>query len=183
VKILRKRLQLDYIKAISGEKFLDIGCGTGVTLDFMEGVDYTGFDMNKSYIEYARKRYKDKKCKFICSAINEENIDNYKESFNVALSFGVIHHLDDNETEKLFNIAYRALKPGGRFIYIEPCIMPKLNPITKWMMDNDRGKFLRKENEYKTITERVFKGNIKYEILKTIFPFPYTFIIGTCYKQ
>src|SRR5436190_23144807 len=53
----RRVLAEEFIRAKSGERLLDIGCGTAEILDYLPEVEYLGFDQNESYIRAARKRY------------------------------------------------------------------------------------------------------------------------------
>ena len=51
-----------------GEKVLDIGCGPGDILEFLPEVDYTGFDVDKNYINTAKSKYTNHK--FQCADVN-----------------------------------------------------------------------------------------------------------------
>ena len=39
------------------------------------------------------------------------------------MSYGVLHHIDDDEAKKTVRFARQILKPGGRFIFFEPCYL------------------------------------------------------------
>src|SRR5436305_1563113 len=47
-----------YLQPRPGMRVLDIGCGPGDILRFLDpSIDYTGVDLSRSYIEHARKRF------------------------------------------------------------------------------------------------------------------------------
>jgi len=49
------RIIREYVKAVAGEAVLDVGRGTGVSLDSLpQPIAYTGVDLSDSYIERAR---------------------------------------------------------------------------------------------------------------------------------
>ena len=47
----------EYVRPVTGEKVLDIGCGPGDILENLPDVDYLGFDINPKYVEAAQKRF------------------------------------------------------------------------------------------------------------------------------
>jgi ubiquinone/menaquinone biosynthesis C-methylase UbiE len=114
----------DYIK--DGDKVLDIGCGNGRFLEVIKGktFQYTGIDNSKSLISYARE-WHGNKGKFICSDALSVPLED--ASFNVAVSFGVLHHIPSKKFRVQFlNEAYRVLKKDGLLI------------LTVWNLWNER---------------------------------------------
>ncbi len=60
-----------HIRAQSGDKILDIGCGPGSILDILPGnCAYTGFDVSRSYIDSAQKHY-GRRGSFFVSGVKE----------------------------------------------------------------------------------------------------------------
>ena len=55
-KIRKKILKLNVKK--KNPKILDIGCGLGDSLQYIENPIYFGYDISKTYIEYAKKNIK-----------------------------------------------------------------------------------------------------------------------------
>ena len=48
----------DYLTLRPGMRVIDIGCGPGHILQYLpEGIDYTGFDIDETYIAYARRSF------------------------------------------------------------------------------------------------------------------------------
>jgi hypothetical protein len=56
---------------------------------------------------------------------------------------GVFHHLDDMEAEQTLAFAKLNLKPGGRFVAIEPCFLAHQSGLSRWIMSRDRGRNIR----------------------------------------
>ena len=59
IKLEKKILKLNVKK--KNPKILDIGCGLGDSLEYIENPIYFGYDISKTYIEYAKKKYKKKR--------------------------------------------------------------------------------------------------------------------------
>ena len=110
----------------NGDSILDIGCGNGRFLEVIKGkvFQYTGIDNSESLITYAKKWQGDKG-KFIHADALSLPFEN--DSFDVVVSFGVLHHIPSKKFRKQFlKEAYRVLKKDGLLI------------ITVWNLWNKR---------------------------------------------
>ncbi|WP_299890744.1 bifunctional 2-polyprenyl-6-hydroxyphenol methylase/3-demethylubiquinol 3-O-methyltransferase UbiG [uncultured Lacinutrix sp.] len=166
------------VKIKANEKILDIGCGPGYLIDFLPKVDYTGIDIDAKYIKTAKERYKDKT--FYCTPVEDFNLES-PNTFDVVIAAGVVHHLNNEQASALFDLAKRALKPNGRLITLDGCFIDKQNPIAKKLLQLDRGKFVRREEEYKVLANNHF-NTVTTKIDETYFNIPYTSVIVTCTK-
>jgi SAM-dependent methyltransferase len=84
---------------------LDVGCGTGITLDAIVGVDdvaYTGLDYTPEFIEACRARYPG--ASFICDDLYNL-IFRDPETFDVVATRGVLEHVTN--PLMAFQILYR----------------------------------------------------------------------------
>ena len=72
------------------------------------------------------------------------------------LALGVLHHLDDDEAGTLIDCAYKALKPGGRFVSADACRVKGQNPIARFLIDRDRGQNVRDESGYNRLIKARF---------------------------
>lgn len=105
----RKYLNLLGMK--SGEKVLDVGCGTGTFLARVAktyGVDCTGIDVSKESIAKAKQ--------WLVPCLHFQVADAVKlpfedESFDYVLSFDVLEHIEDQN--KALSEMARVLKRGG----------------------------------------------------------------------
>lgn len=150
-----KALINEYLQPTDGDKILDIGCGTACIVDFIPPkVSYVGFDLNSRYIEYAQNKYKDR-VRLYAKRVGEAESNSF-EKFDHVIAIGIVHHISDEESIKLFQLGYDLLKPGGKMITYDPTINIEDNLIAKWMTRNDRGEHIRYPNDYKVIAEKVF---------------------------
>ena len=101
-----------------GERILDLACGFGRhSLELARrGWDVTGIDITEDYVNYANEtaRKENLNAHFYCQDIREVT---FREKFDVVLSMadGAIGYLEnEEENEKIFRVAARALKPGGK---------------------------------------------------------------------
>ncbi len=105
------------------ELILDIGYGPAEILVFLPELEYHGFDISESYIQNAKDRYGDR------GILNAQYLtnDSLKKlpSFDVALMFGVLHHLDDETSKDMIQLSKNALRKGGRLLIIDPAIATK----------------------------------------------------------
>ncbi|WP_460218180.1 class I SAM-dependent methyltransferase [Psychroserpens sp. MEBiC05023] len=160
-----------------GQKILDIGCGPGNILDYLPEMNYVGFDVDPEYIEAAQKNYGDRG-EFICDDASTFKVSE-PHSFDLVIATGVIHHLNDTETTRLFEIAAEALKPNARLVTFDGCYINNQNLISKFMLKSDRGKFVRTQVAYEALARQSFK-TIESTIDESYFRIPYTSIFMEC---
>ncbi len=163
-----------YIRPQSGDRILDVGCGVADIVESLPAVSYLGIDMNPLYIESARKRYGDK-ASFICKDVTEITANEF-EPFDIILATGLLHHLSDTEAVTLLRSCSKLLKPAGRMVTFDGCRTAKQHPVDTWMLNNDRGKFVRTEEGYQNLVSSVFAGvtiNVHSDLLRI----PYTLAI------
>ncbi|NWF66371.1 MAG: class I SAM-dependent methyltransferase [Campylobacterales bacterium] len=143
----------DYVKPFDGMRVLDIGCGTSAILKFLSEYDiiYDGYDANLSYINSSKERWKNRdKFNFHNQIVDEELLKKVgsKDSYDVVLAIGLMHHLSDEDILTLVDTAYCALKEGGSFITFDPCNLDDMNILETIVYKYDRGRNVKKVNEY-----------------------------------
>ena len=114
-----KNLKVIFDKYIrENDKVLDIGCGNKPFEQYIKALiktnekdDYIGCDIVQS---------SENKVDILCEATD---IPVKSESFDVVVCTQVIEHVFDHQ--KVFDEAYRLLKPGGRFIVSSPFVWEK----------------------------------------------------------
>lgn len=72
---------------------LDLGCGTGELVEFLNGSDYTGVDFSYRAIEIARLSHPGKR--FICDDFLGYDLGAYIARVNTIVMLEVLEHLDD----------------------------------------------------------------------------------------
>lgn len=160
-----------------GQKILDIGCGPGDILDFLPQVDYTGIDIDTDYINKAKEKYHDRGT-FICTTVDDYQLPSF-HSFDLVIAAGVLHHLSDDEAKTLLQLAKTAIKPEGRFVSMDGCFIPQQNKISKYLIQKDRGQYVRTPQGYKQIAQPIF-NSVRSSIEESFFNIPYTLLILDC---
>lgn len=102
--------------SLQGKKILDLGCGYGWHCIFAAEQGATqvlGIDLSKKMIEEAEKRNTKKQIKYRVCGIEEYE---YPENmWDCVVSNLALHYIEN--IEKIFQMVYRTLKPGGVFLF------------------------------------------------------------------
>ncbi len=176
----RKIYVSDYIKPQPGERILDIGCGPGDIVEHLpNNTEYLGFDMSPVYINAARKRFGGR-ANFICQQLDEDIIKE-QELFDIVIAIGVLHHLNDNDAIRLFQLAYQVLKPGGRTITIDPVFFHGQPWLEHGLVSRDRGDYVRYQNDYPGLIPAEFKS-VKTDIRHGLLRMPYSLMFMECVR-
>jgi 2-polyprenyl-3-methyl-5-hydroxy-6-metoxy-1,4-benzoquinol methylase len=156
---------------------LDIGCGPADILKSLDNVTYYGYDINESYINFAKKKYKNKKPKLFCKKFSKKELKKLPK-FDIILLSGLIHHLSDQESKQLLVLCKKILKKEGKLITIDPILIKNQNPIARLLVKLDRGLNVRNKNNYLKLFKKYFKScSNKIYIQKFI---PYTMFVTCC---
>ena len=112
----------------SKPNILDIGAGTGLLTKFLfekyPEAEFTLIDLSEEMLKVAKSRFEDfEKFKYIVADYTAYNFEN----FDLIVSSLSIHHLKDNDKEKLYKKIYNALNPGGIFLNADQVIGPTKN--------------------------------------------------------
>lgn len=102
-----------------GARVLDVPCGHGRhAIAFAQhGYEVTGYELNKHFLEVARKEA-DKKGMTITWLQGDMREINFNKEFDVALNLftAMGYFEEDADDQKFLDGVYRALRPGGEFI-------------------------------------------------------------------
>lgn len=147
-------LHTDNIKSISGEdsayfanfkvsllsryetskplKFLDVGCGDGLTEFFIEQsfpeFMNTGIEVSAKSVKEAQKR---NLCRTTFILYDGMHIPYENETFDVVFVAGVLHHVGKQQHLPLMKEIYRVLKNKGRLYLFEH---NPWNPLTRYLV-------------------------------------------------
>lgn len=114
----RNRLLVRLTRQISkpGDRFLEIGCGTGYVLEALAheaGLAVTGSELFAEGLEFARKRVPEAEF----SVLDAREMP-YQGEFDLAGAFDVLEHIDD-DVGVLRGLRH-ALRPGGHLLITVP---------------------------------------------------------------
>jgi len=151
----RARFVSEHVRFAPGDKILDIGCGTGEILGFLGGQTYVGFDPDAGYIESAVARY-GHLGQFSVGGVTDP--PPLARDFDLAISIGVLHHLDDVLSRALVDLARAHLRPGGRLVTLDPVLVTGQHPVARGLAKRDRGSFVRSPDEYEAIVRGHFES-------------------------
>jgi ubiquinone/menaquinone biosynthesis C-methylase UbiE len=104
----------NYIK--SGDKVLDLGCGSGQYFEFLKdkNVEYVGVDFSEELIKIARKKYPEAKFQ-TADALNLPFSDDY---FDKVYAIALLHNIPSKEFRiKALKEVKRVLKKRGLLIF------------------------------------------------------------------
>lgn len=112
--------ELDFLlsKVVSGEKVLDMGCGTGrFTVPLAEaGADVTGFDLSSGMLEVAAAKLADRGLNATTQQGDMADLPFPDNTFDTVTSMLALMHIPLADRPKVFREVSRVLKPGGRML-------------------------------------------------------------------
>lgn len=145
-----------YFSLTSGSKVLDIGCGSGVMLDYIhKDLEYYGVDFEPGYIEFCNSKFGERGT-FILEKSNEKWREEWKGAFDAINAHGLLHHLSDLEGEKLIEMAHYYLKPGGYLVTFDTSYHNEQSTISRWLVSKDRGQNVKFDAEYLKLAKKFF---------------------------
>lgn len=106
---------IEKIQLKNGDKVLDVGCGTGVLIEYIlkfvgQQGSYLGVDISSKMIEKAKEKYKGiENVDFVCSDVVDLSFTEY---FDAIICYSVFPHIEDKE--KAIKKFSQMLKKGGK---------------------------------------------------------------------
>jgi ubiquinone/menaquinone biosynthesis C-methylase UbiE len=138
----------------AGQRVLDFGCGQGTFAKLFQSKDYVGIDVSEPLIRFASKRYPD----YRFFAVNGAKLNFESASFDGAFAMGVFHHIDDATSKQALKQITRVLKPGARFVVIEPVpAVSRWNIAGRIMKSLDLGEYIRPYEAWSALFSSAFQ--------------------------
>ena len=102
----------------AGAKVLDLGCGTGLELDFYyplnRGAQITGIDLSRRMLDVLAEKFAKYRPELICASYFD--VDFGREKYDAAVSVESLHHFPYEKKVPLYGRIREALRTGGAFI-------------------------------------------------------------------
>lgn len=136
------KLMAERIAKVAPKKLLDLGCGTGLELDFIlklcPDIDVTGIDMTQAMLDKLIEKHPGVK------TIRGDYFEvPFGDGFDAAVSFETLHHFTREKKAGLYKKLFDSLKVGG--VYIECDYMCETDEQEKWFFD-ELEKLKREQN-------------------------------------
>lgn len=126
------RLMAEKIAGLNPKKLLDLGCGTGLELDFIlklcPELEVVGIDMTSAMLDKLREKHPSVR------TIRGDYFEvPFGSDYDAAVSFETLHHFTRERKLGLYKRLYDALAPCG--VYIECDYMCDTDEQEKWFFD------------------------------------------------
>jgi SAM-dependent methyltransferase len=178
----RQRICREHIRAQSANTIVDVGCGTAEILKYLpQDIRYYGYDLSQSYIDAAKQRFANRPdCVFKCADLNTIGPDEIPPC-DLAIAFGVLHHIGDRAASELIENLYDRLAVGGRVVTIDNGYVDGQSFVARELIKRDRGQHVRKAEDYLKLASSRFRES-KITIHHDLLRVPYTHVIMECFK-
>ena len=113
-------LLADLAGVASGQRVLDVGCGTGehVLMAAALGLDATGVDLAPTALDTARAKARDRGLTARFVPADARALEALGERFDTVLDCGLFHVLDDRDRAAYLASVRAVLAPGGRYLML-----------------------------------------------------------------
>jgi len=103
------------------ERALDLCCGTGAAIEVLRPRcdEVVGVDFSEGMLAEARARFPPTEGLATVTLVQADVLElDYAEEFDLVTSFGAFGHFPPRVQDRLLQVVARALRPGGRFVFV-----------------------------------------------------------------
>ncbi len=160
---------LPYLSLNGEERILEFGCGGGLASRSFRSQCYLGTDVDKERVSYAQRTNKD----YEFRQCQETRLPCGDGEFDKVLALAVLHHISDDNMDRVLSEISRVLRTEGSFVAVEPCLS-RSRLHNAWMRAVDRGMYIRRKQEYLLFFERFFQAEVSEDFVT-----PWLFTLST----
>ena len=162
-----------------GMRVIDIGCGPGHILQYCRRHDLQRLRHRRNLYRICTATFGHLgtfHCRYFDAAAAREFA-----GADLVMMNGVLRHIGDEDLGSTLANIRDVLKDDGVLFTTDPCYRQGQSPIAKWLLDNDRGEFIRDEDGYNKVLGNAFT-RVNFAIREDLSRLPYTFAIGVMQK-
>ena len=130
---------------------------------------------NFEYIQAARDKFGGRGI-FVCASVDKVDLNQFAP-FDIAMAFGVLHHLDDATVGEMVRLVSLGMRPGGRLVTIDPCPVAGQPRLAKLLIAHDRGGYVRTAQAYRDLLAS--HGQVEAEVVCDMLRVPFSFMVTT----
>lgn len=165
-------------------RILEIGCSSGqftrvLARKFPES-DITACDISIRQLEQAQRTLNEMDAEVKLIKCSGEDTGLEAESFDVVVSYAILHEIPADVTARTFQEAYRVLEPGGLAVFGDVPPYEELDKFMQWKADfgarNEGEPFWRESAtlDVRRLLETIGYTNIeRFGMTEGPYPFPY----------
>ena len=157
---------------LKNKSVFEIGCGPGINRKFLKA-NYTGIDVNLKHILKARKKFP--RDTFICSDVSNFEFNEIKNFTDIIICH-LLHHLNDENVDKLLSNLFKNMKSGQSVHIIDIVFLNDQNPIARLLGKLDKGNYVRFLNKYLDLFNK-YNFKFEYQIHSNLLRLPADFIV------
>jgi ubiquinone/menaquinone biosynthesis C-methylase UbiE len=130
------------------DRAMDLCCGTGAAMRYLRPLcrqEVVGVDLSQGMLDQARELLQDAPGTARLTFVQANALElTYEAQFDVVTSFGAFGHILEEDEPRLVRSVARALRPGGRFIFVTAHPPSKLHPA--WWLSKGFNAAMRVRN-------------------------------------
>ena len=140
------------LQEINPTSIVDLGCGPGMLLQKrIINNNYLGIDISSKYTTQAEMNAKKLSIQslFETKEVEKVNYEKYSDFLGgepIFLALGLFHHLP-NEDLKLLLEQIKKTQSNAQILSIDPVFIDDQDFVSKYIVSQDRGKFVRHKND------------------------------------